>query len=262
MTRRLKIILSTTALAAMAMILAGCMQLNMGLTVNSDDTVSGELLLTAERTLLTNGGKTVEQGFADLRQNIPAMPPGDESVYNTDPKYYGVRIKYDRTPLSQFNSESIKLVKNNGTYRFTLPLDPKLYGAKFASSNPQQQQTFMKLMSFEIQVTFPGRILDSNGTEIGQTVSWKVDANQDKPADLHATAEAPDNTPPSAGTSVAPSASAAAAGGGSGGFPWLLVVGGVVLLAIVAAVVLFLIRKPKAPVAPEPEATPATPTAP
>ncbi|PZF83491.1 LppM family (lipo)protein, partial [Micromonospora deserti] len=170
--------------------LAGCMQLNMGLIVKADDTVDGQLLLTAQKSLLTSGNRTVEAGFAELRQNIPALPPGEETRYE-DAKLFGTQISYSNTPLDDFSSESVRLVREGDLYRFTLPLDPKKYGGKVAEQNPQNQQAFMRLMSFEISVSFPGRVLDSNGTVTGRSVSWKVGSNQEKPTELRAVAEAP-----------------------------------------------------------------------
>ncbi|MEU8300770.1 DUF3153 domain-containing protein [Micromonospora sp. NPDC048909] len=217
---------------ALVAALSGCMQLNMGLTVNADDTVDGQLLLTAQKSLLTARKMTVEAGFAELRQNIPALPPGEESRYE-DAKLYGSQITYRKTALSVFNSESVKLVREDDLYRFTLPLDPQKYGGKVAEQNPQNQQAFLRLMSFEISVTFPGRVLDTNGTVNGRSVSWKVDANQEKPAELRALAEAPPRPPasPTGGT------------GDASGFPWLLVVGGVVILLLLAVVVVLLLRR-------------------
>jgi hypothetical protein len=235
MTRRLRLIRAAGILTGIALILAGCMQLNMSLTVNTDDTIDGQLLLTADKSIVTsNNTKTLEQGFADLRQNIPKMPEGQETVYQ-DATRYGSLISYNHTPLSKFNSESIKLVKNNGTYRFTLPLDPKLYGGKFATADPKQQAVFMTAMEFEIQVTFPGRVLDSNGSEVGTTVTWQVKSGAEKPVQLFATAEIPAGSPQAT--------SSASAQGGGGGFPWLLIIGGAVVLAIAAVAVFLLMRR-------------------
>ncbi|PWR13239.1 DUF3153 domain-containing protein, partial [Micromonospora acroterricola] len=223
-------------------VLSGCMQLNMGLTVNADDTVDGQLLLTAQKSLLTSRNKNVPVAFAELRQNIPALPSGEETVYE-DSQLFGTQISYRKAPLASFDSESVKLVRDGDFYRFTLPLDPKKYGGKMAEQNPQQQQAFLKLMSFEISVTFPGRVIDTNGTLNGRSVSWKVDSNQDKPTELRAVAEAPPR----------PSASPVAAAD-EGGFPWLLIVGGLLLLLLLAAVVVLLLRRrrPTAPAAPGP----------
>lgn len=207
------------------------MELNMGLAVNADDTVSGQLLLTARKTVLTSGNRTVEAGFAELRQNIPALPPGAETRYE-DGRVFGFQITYQNTPLSDFNSESVKLVRDGDLYRFTLPLDPKKYGGKIAEQHPQSQQDFLRLMSFEISVTFPGPVRETNGTVNGRSVSWQVGSNQNKPAELRAVAEAPPR----------PSA-AATDDDDAGGFPWLLVVGGVVGLLVVAVVVLLLRRR-------------------
>ncbi|MEU5831664.1 LppM family (lipo)protein [Micromonospora tulbaghiae] len=256
---------------ALVAILSGCMQLNLGLTVNDDDTVSGQLLLTAPKSVLKQRNPDPAVAFAELRPNIPSLPPGAETRYE-DATSYGIQITYRKTPLAQFTSESVNLVRDEDLYRFSLPLDPKKYGGKFGQQDPRQQQAFMTLMEFEISVTFPGRVLDTNGTVTGRSVSWKVVANQPKPAELRAVAQAP---PP-------PATSPAAVVTGNGSFPWLPVVAGVVvvLLVVAVAVVLLLRRRSRgaapaaatptgpapagtgAPPAPGAPATPAPPAGP
>ncbi|MFI6269653.1 LppM family (lipo)protein [Micromonospora zamorensis] len=231
--------------------LSSCMQLNMGLTVNANDTVDGQLLLTAEKSVLSARNKNIPAAFAELRQNIPALPAGEETGYE-DNKLFGSQISYRKAPLAGFDTESVKLVRDGDLYRFTLPLDPKKYGGMIAQQNPQQQQAFLKLMSFEISVTFPGRVIDSNGTVNGRSVSWRVDSNQDKPSELRAVAEAPPRS----------SASPAAAGD-DGGFPWLLVGGGaLLLLLLLAAVGVLLVRRRQAATPAAPGPTPPGPTSP
>ncbi|MBQ1071460.1 DUF3153 domain-containing protein, partial [Micromonospora sp. D75] len=166
------------------------MQLNLGLTVNDDDTVSGQLLLTAPKSVLKQRNPDPAVAFAELRPNIPSLPPGAETRYE-DATSYGIQITYRKTPLAQFTSESVNLVRDDDLYRFSLPLDPKKYGGKFGQQDPRQQQAFMTLMAFEISVTFPGRVLDTNGTVTGRSVTWKVVANQPKPSELRAVAQAP-----------------------------------------------------------------------
>ncbi|MFF0468660.1 LppM family (lipo)protein [Micromonospora zamorensis] len=226
--------------------LSSCMQLNMGLTVNANDTVDGQLLLTAEKSVLSARNKNIQAAFAELRQNIPALPAGEETGYE-DSKLFGSQINYRKAPLAGFDTESVKLVRDGDLYRFTLPLDPKKYGGKVAQQNPQQQQAFLKLMSFEISVTFPGRVIDSNGTVNGRSVSWRVDSNQDKPSELRAVAEAPPRT------SASPD---------DGGFPWLLVGGGALLLLLLAAVGVLLVRRRQAATPAAPGPTPPGPTSP
>ncbi|MGK5442602.1 LppM family (lipo)protein [Micromonospora sp. URMC 105] len=236
-------------------LLTGCMQLHIGLTVNADDTIDGQLLLTAEKRLLTSNNRTVQVGFAELRQNIPALPAGEERVYE-DERYYGSQITYRRTPLEKFSGESVKLVRDGDLYRFTIPLDPKKYGGKVAEQDPRNQAAFMQLMSFEISVTFPGRVLDTNGTVTGRSVTWKVGANRDKPAELRAVAEAPPKP--------SPSGAAATGGDSAGSFPWLLVVGAVLVLLLAGAVVAVLLlrrRRRPATAASTPSGTPGTPAA-
>ncbi len=244
---RTKILRGAACLALLA-VLSGCMQLNAGLTVNADDTVSGQLLLTAERKVLTLNNRTVEAGFAELRQNIPALPAGPETPYE-DATHFGSQINYRNVPLDQFDSESLSIVRDGDRYVFTLPLDPKKYGGKVAEQAPENQARFMLLMSFEIAVTFPGRVLDASaGAQVNdRTVTWRVMPNEQKPAELRAVAEAPPR----------PSAAADEPDAG-GGIPWLLLAAGTVVLLLVAVLVVLLLRHPR----PGPAAAPAGPPTP
>ncbi|OKI62432.1 LppM family (lipo)protein [Micromonospora sp. CB01531] len=231
---------------ALVAALSGCMQLNLGLTVNADDTVTGQLLVTADKSLLRDRNPDVEAAFTDMRRQLPTLPAGDESRYE-DARFYGVQVVYRKKPLSQFTSDSVKLVRTGDRYRFSFPLDPEKYAGKIPERDPRNRQLFVRLMSFEISVTFPGRVLTSNGTVTGRSVTWKVDANQPKPAELVAEAEAP----------ASPSTTGAAEPVSGGGFPWLLIVGGVVVLLLVAGAVVLLLRRTRGPAAAPTATTPA-----
>ncbi|MDG4797236.1 DUF3153 domain-containing protein [Micromonospora sp. WMMD1082] len=230
---RIRILRGAVCLVLLAA-LSGCMQLNAGFTVNADDTVSGQLLLTAERKVLTLNNRTVEAGFAELRQNIPTLPVGPETRYE-DATHFGSQINYRNVPLAQFSSESLSIIRDGDRYVFALPLDPKKYGGKVAEQDPQNQARFMLLMSFEITVTFPGRVLDvSTGGQVNdRTVTWRVNPNEEKPTELRAVAEAPPR----------PSAAADSEDTG-GGIPWLLIAAGTVVLLLVAVLVVLLLRRP------------------
>ncbi|SCL35138.1 hypothetical protein GA0070616_5148 [Micromonospora nigra] len=230
---------------ALGMTLAGCLELNAGLDVSRDDTVSGQLLLTARKSILPKN-KTPDQGFADLRRYVPALPVGEESRYE-DAQSVGAQISYDRVPLREFSTESMKLIREGDRYIFTLGLDLSAYQGKITELKPSEQTGIMRLTAFEISVTFPGRVLDANGTVNDRSVTWKLVPNQPKPTELRAVAQAPPRP--------------SAAGGSTGGIPWPLVVAGVAVLLVVAVLVVVLLRRlrPSGPGAPDEPGTTTTP---
>ncbi|MEV4490738.1 DUF3153 domain-containing protein [Micromonospora coxensis] len=263
---------------ALVAMLTGCMQLHVGLTVHADDTIDGQLLLVTEKRWLTSRDRpawlTPRKGnhrfaFAELRKNMPSLPPGEESVYE-NPTHYGSLINYRRTPLADFRSDSLNLVRDGDLLRFHLSLDPRKYGGKVAEEDPRNQALFLESASFEISVTFPGRVIDSNGAVTGRSVTWKVGPGRDKPTELRAVAEAP---PPATPTATGPGGPATGTADGDGGVPWLVVgigAGVVVLLAAVGVVVLLRRRRGGAapatptdtPVTPRPSTPTDTPAAP
>ncbi|MET8195228.1 LppM family (lipo)protein [Micromonospora sp. NPDC005686] len=220
------------ACLALVATLSGYTQLNLGLTVNDDDTVSGQLLLTAPKSVLQQRNPDLALAFAELRPKFPSLPPGAETPYESDTSY-GIQITYRKTPLAQFTGEDVNFTRDGDLYRFSLPLDPKKYGGKIGRQDPRLRPAFTTLMAFEISVTFPGRVLDTNGTVTGRSVTWKVAANQPKPAELRAVAQA---SPPSA-------TSPATVVTGDGSLPWLPLAVAVAVLVLVAAVVLVLLRR-------------------
>jgi hypothetical protein len=104
-------------------------------------------------------------------------------------------------------------------------------------------------------VTFPGRVIDSNGAVTGRSVTWKVGPGRDKPTELRAVAEAPPPAPP---TTTGPGGTAT-----DTAVPWLVVgIGaGVVVLLLAAVGVVVLLRRRRGGAAPAtPTDTPVAPT--
>lgn len=160
---------------ALGAALSGCTQLHLGLAVAGDDTVTGQFLVTAEKSALRSAYplpalrprfpsrpeldprlNPIPLAFDELRRKLPALPAGNETRYET-PEVYGVLISYVRKPLAEFSSDGVNLVRDGDRYRFTLSLDPKKFGARAAQYTSQEQQDFLRSLSLEISVTFPGR---------------------------------------------------------------------------------------------------------
>lgn len=217
-------------LALMVFALSGCLQLKTGLQVHENDTVSGQLIISAPKSELATGTRTVEQGFALYRAKVPPLPKGTETGYD-DGTNYGTQITYTNTPLSEFSGD-VKIVHTGNQYTFTMQLDPSALAPVVAPGDVNTTKTFIKATGLEISVTLPGAVIASQVTAPGQvigqsTVVWNLPSNVDKPTELKAVSQV--STGSSGGN-----------GGSGSGTPWLLIIAGIVIVLLAGAVVVLL----------------------
>jgi hypothetical protein len=263
MASRLSALTRTVALGVVLLVLAGCLQVKAGLEVNSDDTVSGQLVVFATKSELTLGGQAKEVGFANYRKQLPPLPEGKEAPFE-DATNFGVIITYDHTPLAKFNGD-IKVVRTGNQVVFTISLDPAVIAAQVPGGNAASIGSNLTLAGFEITVTLPGNIVSAqtNGTVIGQNnVAWNLAPNAAKPKELKAVsvvAGGQSSAPASASASA--SASAAPAGGGSSHtLLWVVLVVVLALLLAAGGVVGWLLLRRRSGGAAKPGPVPTQPT--
>ena len=207
-------VLGLVGIAAIVL-LAGCLKLDTALTVKSDDTVSGSITLGVNKSLLALSG----QSGSDLLQGFPEPAEGETQVEPyEDETYSGVVLNFQDVPLEDWNAQEgdetsdVTIVRDGDLYRFTASFDTQQFSGADASA-------FGGTPEVQVRVTFPGEVIDANGTINGTTVSWEGDQAIDADT-LTAVARAGD--------------------GGSSGLPLtLLLLGGGAVLA--AGLVAFLV---------------------
>jgi hypothetical protein len=204
----------TLALIAVALLLAGCVRVNMDLDVSAQNTVSGTAVLAVDKNLVELSGQSVDDLFssADL-SNLPqgaTVDPYDEDGF------VGQQITFDAVPLSEFSGgeslggtgEELSITRVGDEFHVSGNLD--MSGSEFDTSQVPQQ--FLENFEFRISITFPGPVTSSTGAVDGNTVTWEPKIGQ--------------NTQITAVASAIPSSSS----------PWLLIVlvaaGGFVIAAI------------------------------
>lgn len=206
------------ALTLVAFALTGCMKVDMNVTVNTDDTLDGTMIVAVDKSMLALSGKSPEDAFKNAKE-ISDLPEGSRAEAYDDGKYYGQKIIYDNLPFTAFNSGkkgAPAITHNDGRYTFSADMNT-------AGSNlgPQAQLAAPLLSSIKIKfvITFPGKVIEHDESAIvsGNTVTWNVRLGEDNK--LRAVAEE---------GSTFPWLVVAVVGGGLG----LLVIAGIVLLAL------------------------------
>lgn len=207
-------------LAVLMLTLSGCLDVRSSLVVAPDNTVSGELLLLADRTQLSEQDGSLAEAFAKWRAELPDLPPGEESVYDEGGKY-GTRIRFDALPFDDFSQgNALQLRREGNRIVFSLSLDPATY---VRPNRPlKDARSLLETMTFDIKVTLPGKVQRHNGTLTGRTVSWKLGKGTEA-AELRAESVLPSPSP-----SPKPSVAGESAPGSR---PWWPLLGGGVLVA-------------------------------
>lgn len=163
-----------TALIIAAFTLTGCMKLDMDLSIDpGNDTLNGTFIVAIQRTVLTMGNKTPEEGFANTEKTLKEIPPGTRSEVYDDGLYYGRRIIFERYPLAEFNSRnpSASIKHEEGKYFF------QMSGTNAVNySTPQNLVAALANLEITISVTFPGKVIehDRQSTLQDRTVVWKL----------------------------------------------------------------------------------------
>ncbi|HEX7463413.1 MAG TPA: hypothetical protein VF382_00725, partial [Actinomycetota bacterium] len=164
------------AIVAMALLLSGCMKLNMDLTVSSDDTVNGTMIFAMDKQLLEATG----QSFDDLMADNPIPTPSEAGVTTSpyeDDKFVGQEIRFDAVPLSKFNesedAESLQIVREGDQFKVSGVLDlSSATGNTGDEALDKMLQEALKSADISIKMTFPGDVASSNGEIDGNSVTW------------------------------------------------------------------------------------------
>ena len=244
MSRRARAAARIGAFLALAVLLTGCIKLNMDLGINDDNTVNGTVVLGVQKELLQLTGQSAEDllGEADL---VPTGATGVVVEPYEDDEFVGQQIIFENLPISEFNSgalgasgatgisgvtgaagDTLNIAREGDTFVVTgvLDLSSGLSGATgpFAGTGGAQ---FFESADIQISITFPGEVTQANGEIDGNTVTYVPEFGER--LEINATGSAIDN------------GQAADVVGGSDSFlPLILVIAGV---AVVLLLVVFLV---------------------
>jgi hypothetical protein len=163
-----------------AVMLTGCVKLDLALEVNADSTVSGSMIFAISDSLASlgadaSGGLPAADSLVDSKADGVSVTP-----YKKD-GYTGSTYTFDRVPFSAFKSDGstsndIKVERTGNEINLTGTLDFS-YGDATDASDPFSNllaESISSSADMKISVKFPVKVLSSTGTisEDGKTVTW------------------------------------------------------------------------------------------
>ena len=221
------------ALVSLAVLLSGCLKLDMDVTVSEDDTLSGTMIFAFDKALMEAAGQNPEDALAGS-EPLPEGLEGVEQADYEDDKYQGVQYTFDGLSLEEWNTTDTDIRIEHVGDEFVVSGTMDMSTGDTGTGDPamdEQLQTAFESAEVRIKLTFPGEVKESNGQVDGNSVTWEPKFGE--------------------ATDISATASAVASGGN---MMLLLIIGGVVLLIVIVVVVVVATRKGKGG-APSAEAT-------
>jgi hypothetical protein len=224
MSKRMQATARFVAVGIVAVLLTGCIKLNVDFTVSSDNTVSGTMVFAFSKQLLQLTGQSA-QDLIGSSAPIPSSVPGMSAKPYDDGEFAGEEYTFDAVPLTQFNSDdptSISIVRSGDTFTVSGVLDlSSATGASGATGTIPGLDQALAGADIRISIAFPGAVTDSNGVVDGSTVTWN----------------------PKIGQRVELRATAGAIGSGSSSTSSIVLIGLIALGVIVVVVVVALVMR-------------------
>ena len=103
MSGRFRTTIRVGAFAALAVLLTGCIKLNMNLGINDDNTVSGTIQFGVQKELLELSGQNADD-LLGSDSPFPTNAPGVKVEPFDDGTFAGQQFTFESVPLEEFNS--------------------------------------------------------------------------------------------------------------------------------------------------------------
>ena len=242
MTARLRGAARLVATCTLAVLMTGCVKVDLNMQLHGDNTVSGTMVFAVSRDLLALTGSSADDLLGQITASAGPLPPGvgfQQSAY-ADDRFEGKTYTFQDVPIDVFSrgttaGESVAIQRVGDTFQVNGEID--LTPASTGPLQPGAAQ-LAKDMELRIAITFPGPVSQqSGGTITGTTVTWT----------------------PAFGEKTEIRATGSAIGSGAGALLWILI-GLAIVLAVVVALVLIRSRRNQSVSEPGQGVAAATPT--
>ncbi|WP_216609941.1 LppM family (lipo)protein [Cellulosimicrobium protaetiae] len=238
----------------------------MAITLNEDDTFDGSVVMAFSDELATSLDMDPQEMWDQMGSEMESdLPEGATQEPYAQDGYTGTKITYADQPIAQLDTgaaDSISVTREGDEYVVSGSMD--MTGEEFnpdtgdATSDEMTRQ-MMEGLDIKVAITFPGEVVESNGTVDGNTVTWTPVVGETNEMTARGSAVAggaasggedssDESTEGTDGTTAPDGGDSAGNASDSGSMAWLwFVIGGVVLLGIIGLVLWLVLRsKPDA----------------
>ena len=174
--RTIRAIRSLAIFAGLTLLLAGCLKLDMAITISPDDTVDGQMVFAVNKQLLELTGQNVDDVLGDT--TVPSDVEGATQEPYEDGDFVGTQVTFEDVALSDLSEgsdpDALTIVRTGDTYEVDGVMDLSTEDADL-EGNPFEDQITeaFDTAQLRIAITFPGEVLETNGQVDGTTVTWE-----------------------------------------------------------------------------------------
>ncbi|WP_415645774.1 LppM family (lipo)protein [Stackebrandtia soli] len=180
------------ALGVTLLVLTGCMRVDMNVTINADDTITGHYVIALTEEVMNDLAEFGDSAdpFAKLEEPFPGDTVVDEYREEVDGEVYvGKKLSFENISFDDFlgamndsdNADGtgggkFSIERSGGDFVFAVTLD-----SENTTEYPGLVAEMADDIHFMITVTFPGEVSDTNGelSNGDRTVTWDVDMGGD-----------------------------------------------------------------------------------
>jgi hypothetical protein len=204
--------LGAAALVASALLLSACMKMSVDLTLNSDDTVTGEVLLAVSDQAAEAAGMTSDEMLKDMDSEDLGKDAAEVEDYAQD-GYTGKRYIFERSTLSEISDDTMKITREGDEFVVdgSLPLTAKDLDMTEEMLADPAIEPLLEKFDVNITVAFPGEVTESNGKIDGNTVTWQAKVGEENKISARGVAISPEEAAAAAVEETAAAAAAAEA---------------------------------------------------
>jgi len=202
--------LGAAALVASALLLSACMKLDVDLTLNSDDTATGTMLLAVSDRAAEAAQMTPAELFEEMDGDDLAEGAAEVQDYAED-GFTGKRYVFEGSALTDVSDETMQITRAGDDFvvEGSLPLTAEDLGFTEAELSDPAVKPLLDSVDINVTIAFPGAVSESNGTIEGNTVTWVAKIGEKNKLTARGAAVSPEEAA-AAAAEAEPSASASA----------------------------------------------------